>query len=174
LIDATERRQADSDLTGPSAWRGRILLVENKAIGQRLLAGMLARLGFFVDVAVDGAEAVKAAARTDYQAILLAFHIPILDGCEVKTEIQRLHGASLHAPIIEVTASATRSDLERSLASDMDDQLNGATARSAWGSRRCPQDRPMCLSAGPAGSVVVTGKKSGPGRLPSQGFYQGL
>ena len=168
----------DSDLTGPNASRGRILLVEHKTISQRLLAGMLARLGFCVDVVVDRAEAVKAAARTDYQAILIDFQIPILDGYEVKTEIRRLQGASLHTPIIGVTASATRSDLERSLASGMDDQLNGATARSASGWRRRPQDRPTCpgrrLSEVPPGPSLVAGKKRGPGRLPSQGVYQGL
>jgi CheY-like chemotaxis protein len=131
VIDAIDRRQERSHRPEPGAWRGRILLVEHHAIRQRFVSGMLATLGFCVDVVVDGAEAVKAATRTNYRAILMDCHVPILDGSEATTEIRRLQGESLRTPIIGVSSVGTRSDVDRSLASDMDDHLTNPFNREA-------------------------------------------
>jgi CheY-like chemotaxis protein/HPt (histidine-containing phosphotransfer) domain-containing protein len=84
---------------------------------------MLEHLGFDVDVVADGAEAVKAATGTEYQAILMDCQMPDLDGYEATTEIRRLQGASPRVPIIAVTASAMKSDKQRCLAAGMDDYL---------------------------------------------------
>ena len=84
---------------------------------------MLEHLGFDVDVVADGADAVKAATVTPYQAILMDCQIPVLDGYQATSEIRRLQGASRHTPIIAVTASATKSDQQRCLAAGMDDYL---------------------------------------------------
>jgi len=103
-----------------------ILLVENSAIRQRFVGGMLATLGFCVDVVVDGAEAVKAVARTEYRAILMDCQSPCLNGYAATTEIRRRQGESPHTPIVGLTASATGSDLKKCSASGMDDSLTNA------------------------------------------------
>ena len=107
-------------MTGPFSSADRILLVDDHAISQRFVGGMLAKLGLCVDVVVDGAEALKAAARTDYRAILMDCQIPMVDVDEVMTGIRRREGASRHTPVIGVANSMTGADRQRSLASGMD------------------------------------------------------
>lgn len=84
---------------------------------------MLQDLGFDADVVADGAEAVKAAALTQYRAILMDCQIPVLDGYQATVEIRRLEGVHRRTPIIAVTASAIRSNEERCMAAGMDDYL---------------------------------------------------
>jgi CheY-like chemotaxis protein/HPt (histidine-containing phosphotransfer) domain-containing protein len=101
---------------------GQILLAEDNPVNQRVASAMLENLGFGVDVVADGAQAVKAAAETSYNAILMDGQMPILDGYLATTEI-RLHEGSRHTPIIAVTGSAMKCDQERCLAAGMDDYL---------------------------------------------------
>jgi CheY-like chemotaxis protein len=123
VIDAIEWRNEGPKPPEHGALRCRILLVERNAIEQRFVSGMLASLGFCVDVVVDGAEAVKAAARGNYATILMGNEIPITEGCDAPTELRRLLGESLRTPIIGISAVPTRSDLDGSLAWAVDDHI---------------------------------------------------
>ncbi|MDQ3619286.1 MAG: response regulator [Actinomycetota bacterium] len=102
---------------------GLLLLAEDNPVNQRVAKAMLEHLGFEVDVAEDGAEAVKAVTQTPYQAILMDCQMPILDGYQATREIRRVQGVSTRTPIIAVTASAMSSDQQRCLAAGMDDYL---------------------------------------------------
>jgi two-component system, sensor histidine kinase and response regulator len=101
---------------------GRILLVEDHPVNQRVATAMLEHLGFDVDVVADGEAAVDAATQGPHQAILMDCQIPVMDGYQATAEIRRLEGASTHIPIIAVTGSGT-SDQQRCLDSGMDDYL---------------------------------------------------
>ncbi len=102
---------------------GQILLAEDNPVNQRVATAMLENLGFRVDVAADGAEAVRAAVATSYQAILMDGQMPVLDGYQATMEIRRLQAGSRHTPIIAVTGSTMKSDQQRCLAAGMDDYL---------------------------------------------------
>jgi two-component system sensor histidine kinase/response regulator len=99
---------------------GRVLVADDNTVNQRVAAAMIRRLGFDVDLAADGVEAVAAASRTTYDAILMDCQMSGLDGYQATIEIRRLPGASGRVPIIAVTASAMRSDQDRCLAAGMD------------------------------------------------------
>jgi CheY-like chemotaxis protein len=129
VIDAIEWRKEGPNPPAQSVLRCRILLVEHNAMKQRFLSGMLASLGFCVDVVVDGAEAVKAAARRNYAAILMDSQISISEGCDATAELRRLLGESLRTPIIGISAAPTRSDLDGSLAWAMDDHVTSPLKR---------------------------------------------
>jgi CheY-like chemotaxis protein/HPt (histidine-containing phosphotransfer) domain-containing protein len=106
--------------------RGHILLAEDSPVSQRVASAMLEHLGFRVNVAGDGAaavKAVKAAVVTPYQAVLMDCQLPILDGYQATTEIRRIQGATRRTPIIAVTGSGMMSNHKRCLAVGMDDYV---------------------------------------------------
>ena len=108
---------------GEAAVPGRILLAEDNPVNRRVATAMLEHLGYDVDVATDGAAAVRAAASTQYQAILMDCQMPVHDGYEATSQIRHQQGVDTHTPIIAVTASAMKADRQRCLAAGMDDYL---------------------------------------------------
>ena len=100
-----------------------ILVAEDNPINQRVAVRMLERLGYRVDVAANGHEAVEASARTAYAAILMDCQMPEVDGFEATMAIRAREESGQHTPIVAMTAAAMRTDQERCLAAGMDDYI---------------------------------------------------
>jgi two-component system sensor histidine kinase/response regulator len=102
---------------------GHILVAEDNRLTQQVATAMVEHLGLEADVVVDGAQAVRAATLTPYQAILMDCRLPVLNGYQATAAIRAHEGAGRHTPIIAVTASTLRSERQCCLAADMDDHL---------------------------------------------------
>lgn len=114
------------DVTSPLATtrRGsgiRILVAEDNLVNQRVAASMLAKLGYEVEIAVNGAQAVEAVQAREFGAILMDGHMPVMDGTEATRRIRSSGLPSV--PIIALSASALAGDRESFLAAGMDDYL---------------------------------------------------
>jgi len=105
----------------PQAYR--ILLAEDLRINAMVLAEMLERLGFVVDVAQDGEKALALYQEKAYDAILMDIQLPGLDGIEVTKRIRRLEDSKKHTPIIALTAFTLKGDRENFLELGMDDYI---------------------------------------------------
>ena len=66
----------------------RLLLVEDNEINQEIAKAMLRHLGFSCDLAQNGREAVKMAAETRYDLILMDVYMPVQDGLSATREIR--------------------------------------------------------------------------------------
>jgi two-component system sensor histidine kinase/response regulator len=102
--------------------RGTVLLVEDNETNQMVATGILTRLGFTVDVAADGLEALHAATKKRYEAILMDCQMPNMDGYTATT-LLRQHPMTARIPIIAMTANAFKDERDRCLNAGMDDYL---------------------------------------------------
>lgn len=99
----------------------RILLVEDNELNRDMLSRRLARQGFEVVTAVDGADAlVRARAEPRPELILMDLSIPVVDGWEVTRRLKR-DPDTRAIPVIALTAHAMPGDREQALAAGCDE-----------------------------------------------------
>jgi signal transduction histidine kinase/CheY-like chemotaxis protein len=103
--------------------RGLILLAEDNEINQVVAADNLSMLGYRVDIARNGLEAIRLATTKPYQAILMDCQMPTMDGYTATAQIRGQEQPGQHIPIIAMTAGALAEDKRRCLAAGMDDYL---------------------------------------------------
>lgn len=101
----------------------RILLAEDNATNQFVARRMLEKLGYGVDIANNGVEAVEAARRRRYDLIFMDCHMPVLDGFAASRTIRAHEPDGQRVPIVAMTALAFRSDQARCIDAGMDDHL---------------------------------------------------
>ena len=100
----------------------RVLLVEDNEINQEVAIGQLEDAEVFVDLAENGAEAVRMARENDYDVVLMDMQMPVMDGIEA-TRILRSDARFQTLPIIAMTANALVSDRELCLQAGMNDHI---------------------------------------------------
>jgi CheY-like chemotaxis protein len=102
----------------------RILTVEDNPVNQRIMQKMLIRLGYEVDLASNGLEALVALRKRPHDAVLMDWEMPVMDGLEATAAIRGLQEPLCRIPIIAVTAHAIPGDREACLNGGMDDYLS--------------------------------------------------
>jgi signal transduction histidine kinase/CheY-like chemotaxis protein len=124
--------------------RGRILVAEDNVVNQKVAVRTLEKLGFQIDVAANGLEALEALDRKIFDLVLMDCQMPKMDGFEATRAIRQIEGQvrtgqlkpSPHSsygrkhfrtngiPIVALTANAMKGDREICLESGMDDYLS--------------------------------------------------
>jgi CheY-like chemotaxis protein len=118
------RESAGSPSAGIAAPRaGRILLVEDNKINQKLVLMLLQRLGYSVELAENGVEGVAAAKQQRYALILMDMQMPEMDGLEATRQIRSGPGLNSDSPIVALTANAMQADQEACREAGMNDFL---------------------------------------------------
>ena len=102
--------------------RAHLLLAEDYLLNREVALAMLKSIGFRVDVAENGAEAVALVRERNYDLILMDMQMPVMDGLAATRAIRRLAGRE-RVPILAMTANAFEEDREECLAAGMNDHL---------------------------------------------------
>jgi signal transduction histidine kinase/ActR/RegA family two-component response regulator len=104
------------------ALTGRVLIVEDDRVNQRVIGHFLKQMGLETGLAQDGHAAVEFATGSPWDAILMDCQLPGLDGLEATRRI-RTQRAGRPLPIIALTANASLQDRTACLEAGMDDFL---------------------------------------------------
>jgi len=103
----------------------RILLAEDNLAAQLVGKKTLEKMGYTVQVAANGLEAIHLLEANSFDLILMDVEMPQMDGLEATRAIrQREVGSGRHIPILTVTAYAMKEDREMCLAAGADSYLS--------------------------------------------------
>lgn len=124
-----ERQRRRSDVSLPL----RVLLAEDGIDNQVLIQAFLRNTGASVRVVENGREALEAATREPFDAVLMDVSMPELDGLEATRRIRawERHIGRPPVPIIALTAHAFTEDAERSAKAGCDAHLTKPVSRTA-------------------------------------------
>src|SRR5258706_5799782 len=88
----------------------RVVLVEDNALNQQVATELLESEGFVVELAKNGAEAIRCLAEQSYDIVLMDMQMPVMDG-ETASRLIRKENRISQLPIVAMTANALESDL---------------------------------------------------------------
>ncbi len=86
------------------AKRGRVLFVDDNPINRRFAHLVLEDIGFEVQLARDGQEAVSQAQKSDFDLVFMDIQMPEIDGFEASRKIRELSGRRGRVPIIALSS----------------------------------------------------------------------
>jgi signal transduction histidine kinase/CheY-like chemotaxis protein len=110
-----------------SAPGARLLVVDDVNTNLKVAAGLLSPYGIQVDMALNGADAIRAARANRYDLIFMDHMMPGMDGVEATKQIRAFGGEDGYlaaVPIIALTANAVSGVKEMFLQSGFNDFLS--------------------------------------------------
>ncbi len=103
-------------------YTGHLLLVEDNQINQIIAEELLQSVGYTLDIANNGQEAIDLLGKKTYDLVLMDIQMPVMDGLTA-TKVIRKKPAFAKLPIIAMSAHAMTGDKEKSIKSGMNDHI---------------------------------------------------
>ncbi|MGF1909875.1 ATP-binding protein [Vibrio kasasachensis] len=97
-----------------------ILVVDDIRINQIIITQMLKKLSITPDTATNGVEAIEAVKSSEYDLIFMDCRMPEMDGFEATKYLRQ---QNFIRPVVALTAGTTLEEMEKCIASGMDDIL---------------------------------------------------
>ncbi len=162
--------QANADAALLMAHPLRVLVVDDNAVNQQVLVGMLTHLGQDVTTASDGLEALRCIEKSAYDLVLMDVQMPNMDGLSATRAI-RLQPAPLNRmAIVGMTANVMVGDRQNCIDAGMDDYLAKPVKRQGLTAMLCrwhglladsqaPESPVSSASGSAAAAVTPDGEK---------------
>jgi len=119
-LDAAQAAGQQSQTTELPQLSGRVLVVEDVAVNQKIVQTLLRKTGLEVDLAANGREAVEKALAGEYDLILMDIHMPEMNGYEATRQLRQ---KGLRLPILALTASVMEEDIRQCTEAGCDGHL---------------------------------------------------
>jgi signal transduction histidine kinase len=105
--------------TGTGEFSGRLLLVDDNPVNQKLETYIFKQLGFEVTTVGDGQQAVDAFSENGFDLIFMDLQMPVLDGISATKQIRAMDHPNRNVSIIALSASVGLEIKEECLACGM-------------------------------------------------------
>ncbi len=120
-----ERTHLPAKMAPQTNGQHRILIAEDNEVNQMLVVTLLEKWNYIPDVAENGKIALEKLRQSDYSVILMDVHMPELDGYRTTEAIRRdFPEPKKNIPIIAMTASALKGEVERCFTAGMNDYIS--------------------------------------------------
>jgi PAS domain S-box-containing protein len=124
VANAQECSEHEVPAPQPLSLKGKlILVVDDVDLNRELMLAMLSKYGCKIELAEDGAGALKALETQRFDLILMDCQMPVMDGFEATRAIRSQASPAATMPIVALTASAQPEHLARCRAAGMNDHL---------------------------------------------------
>jgi PAS domain S-box-containing protein len=100
-----------------------VLVVDDNKISQKVVAALLRKAEYEVDVVENGKEALSRVRMKPYDVILMDCQMPVMDGYEATAGIRAMPEPYRSVPIIALTAHSLKHELQACRDCGMDDHL---------------------------------------------------
>ncbi len=126
LSDVEYENKLSLDLNSEKGDKIRLLLAEDNPTNQLVFSRQIGVLGYELDIANDGLEALDMFKRGNYRLVITDIHMPHMDGylfAKALREHEEKEGGQ-RTPLIAVTANAMQGEREKCLKLGMDGYLS--------------------------------------------------
>lgn len=124
------RRRPERDIVGYAGPRRRLLVVDDVEANRLLLADLLSDLGFEIEEAVDGRDALERIAARRPDLVLMDVVMPVMDGIAAVHALRADRGLD-DMPIMAVSASSTPDEKTATMTAGVDAFLFKPVERDA-------------------------------------------
>lgn len=125
LCEAVDMPQIDEN-NFSAFFKGRVLVVEDQLVNQKVAQSYLNKLGLEVELASNGQIASELMQKNKYDLIFMDCQMPVMNGFEATKKIRQAEAESdvgIRIPVIALTANGNSSERQLYLESGMDDYL---------------------------------------------------
>lgn len=122
-----EREESETPTEMPDFTGKRVLLVEDNKLNREIAVEILGAVGFEIETASNGQEAVAAvetSSAAPFDLVLMDIQMPIMDGYEATYAIRQLEAPACRTPIYAMTANTFEEDKQRALAAGMNGHIS--------------------------------------------------
>ncbi|MHB1093049.1 ATP-binding protein [Thiobacillus sp.] len=124
LLPTTIQPLADLPVQPIIQLQGRVLMVEDHPVNQKVLSHQLREMGLRYVVAASGTQALDLLSSDIFDLVLMDWQMPEMDGLEATRRIRQLATDTRSIPVIALTANANAGFREACLAAGANDYLS--------------------------------------------------
>ena len=117
LVEPARMAERSRLIPGPTGPRPRVLVVDDSRGVRQVVGQALGLAGFDVDLAGSPTEALSALETQRYDAIVMDYVMPTMDGASL---VRKVRGLGIVAPVVVMSGQATERDRARAIASGAD------------------------------------------------------
>lgn len=103
----------DDESATPDAPPAHILVIDDNEINRRVVVRMLQKLNYQATSVGDGMSALRLLKRESFDAVLIDYHMPEIEGPEIAETVRSWEQEDTHVPLIAMTASAFDKERKR-------------------------------------------------------------